>query len=113
MNQIIRGTTPTINYSFSFAASTIEKTRIYFIQGNETLLTKDEDDCTMNGNTVSVTLTEAETYLFSVKKRLETNARVMQTGGFVGATKSVFIDIDDTGGGEEILVEESTEESNG
>lgn len=101
---MIRGTTPTITYNFPFAASTISKFRMYFIQGNETILTKDESDCTFSGQSVSVTLTQEETYSFTAKKRLETKSRFMLFNGNVGGTKSKFLDVEDTGGEQEILV---------
>ena len=100
---MIRGTTPTITYNFPFAVSGISKIRIYFLQGKDTLLTKSEDDCTFSGNSVSVTLTEQETYGFSAKKRLETKSRFLLSDGTVGGTKPKFIDIEETGGNEEIL----------
>ena len=53
---MIRGTTPTITYNFPFTVSGISKIRIYFLQGKDTLLTKDETDCTFSGQSVSVTL---------------------------------------------------------
>lgn len=107
MKSVIRGTTPTIFYRFPFDTSGIEKIRIYFLQGNETLITKTEDECLMNGNVVSVTLTESETYSMSIKKRLETKARfLLGESDKVCGTKSVFIDVEDTGGEEEVLADE-------
>lgn len=101
---MIRGTTPTITYNFPFSVSSISKIRIYFIQGSETLITKDEDDCTFDGQAVSVTLTEEETYSFSSKKRLETKSRFLLESGTVGGTKPKFIDVEDTGGNEEEIL---------
>jgi hypothetical protein len=101
---MIRGTTPTITYNFPFAASGISKIRIYFMQGTETLLTKTESDCTFSGQSVSVTLTQQETYGFSAKKRVETKSRFKLSSGTVGGTKSKFIDVEETGGEREILV---------
>lgn len=106
MKSIIRGTTPTIFYTFPIETSGIEKIRVYFLQGNETLITKTEDECLINGNVVSVTLTEQETYSLSVKKRLETKIRFLLDSGKVCGTKPVFIDVEDTGGSEEVLANE-------
>ena len=100
---MIRGTTPTITYNFPFAASDISKIRIYFLQGTDTLLTKDETDCNFSGQSVSVVLSEAETFSFTAKKRLETKSRFLLSNGTVGGTKSKFIDVEETGGTEEIL----------
>lgn len=104
---MIRGTTPTITYNFPFAVSSILKFRMYFLQGNDTILTKDEDDCTFSGQTVSVTLTQEETYAFSAKKRVETKSRYLLSNGKVGGTKGQFIDVEDTGGTVEVLADES------
>ena len=102
---MIRGTTPTITYNFPFAVSGISKIRIYFLQGKDTILTKNETDCTKSGQSVSVTLTEEETYMFNAKKRVETKSRFLLSDGTVGGTKSKFIDVEETGGAKEILGE--------
>lgn len=103
---MIRGTTPTITYNFPFAVSSIDKIRIYFLQGKDTIITKDEDDCTMADQSVSVTLTEEETYMFNAKKRVETKSRFLLSNGTVGGTKGKYIDVEETGGEKEILGEE-------
>ena len=103
-----RGTTPTITYYFPFAVSAIEKIRINFMQGSDTLFTKTEEDCAFSGQTVSVQLTQAETYALSAKKRVSTDARYLKTDGTVGGTKFKYIDVTDTGGEVEIL--EASEE---
>jgi hypothetical protein len=94
---MIRGTTPTVIYVFPFEVDNIEKFRMYFIQGKETILTKTEEDCTFDGTEVSVTLTEEETYQFSSKKRLESQARYLLSNGKVFGTKPKIIDVYETG----------------
>ena len=98
---MIRGTTPRIIYKFPFDVASITQIRIYFTQGNRTIIVKDESDCTFEDNTVSVTLTEEETFKFSAKKRIDVNAR-FATGGVVGGTIHKYIDVYDTGS-EEVL----------
>ena len=100
---MIRGTTPTITYNFPFAVSSIDKIRIYFLQGKDTIITKNEGDCTMSDQSVSVTLTEEETYMFNAKKRVETKSRFLLSNGTVGGTKGKYIDVEETGGEKEIL----------
>jgi hypothetical protein len=106
---MIRGTTPTITITLPFAVSTVEKFRLYILQGNDTVLTKTEEDCTFSGMSVSVALTEEETYSLSAKKRAEIQARFLLTGGTVGGTKAVFEDVYDMGGEVEILTPEEDE----
>ena len=74
-DMIIRGTTPTITFDFPFDVSETTKFRMYFIQGKNVVLTKDETDCTISGNSVSVKLTQQETYKFSEKKLVGYKAR--------------------------------------
>ena len=78
------------------------------MQGNVTLLTKDETEISRDSNAISVTLTEEETYAFSPKKRIDTQVRFLKDGT-VGASKPKYIDVDNIGGAEEILV--TTEET--
>lgn len=99
---MIRGTTPTIILKFPFEVASITQIRVYFMQGNDTVLTKEETDCVFDDDTVSITLTEAETFMFSPKKRCEIKCR-FATGGVVGGTISKFVDVYDTGDPEEIL----------
>lgn len=56
-----RGTTPTFKFTLEFDASTIELLNIAMAQNGEVKISKNKSDCTLDGNTVSVTLTEAET----------------------------------------------------
>lgn len=108
---MIRGTTPTITYTFPFAVSGIVKFRMYFMQGTETLLTRTEEDCTFDGYTVSTVLTQEETYAFSAKKRLEIKCRFLKNDDTVDGTKSKFFDVEDTGGSVEVLAaDEESEE---
>lgn len=96
-----RGTTPTIKIKFPFAVASITQIRVYFMQGSETVLVKEETDCSFEDDTVSVPLTEEETFMFSPKKRCEIRCR-FATGGVVGGIISQFIDVYDTGS-EEVL----------
>ena len=100
---MIRGTTPMVVYNMPFEVSLIEKIRIYFLQGNDTLITKTEEDCAFDGTQVALQLSEEETYLLSSKKRLETKARYKLKNGTVGGTLPKFVDVYETGGEVEIL----------
>lgn len=56
-----KGTTPTFTFTLKFEASTIDKLNIAMAQNGEVKISKSKADCTISGNTISVTLTEAET----------------------------------------------------
>lgn len=56
-----RGTTPTFRFSLPIEAATISKLDITFRQCGGVELHKELADCTVEGKTLTVTLTEAET----------------------------------------------------
>lgn len=101
---MIRGTTVPVRLRFPAEITDIEQIRIYFMQGSETIVTKEEDDCTIESNIVTTELSQEETYELTSKKRLQVTCRYMTSDGSVGGTKPKFFDIYESGGEEEILV---------
>ena len=101
---MIRGTTPTVTITFPFAVNTITKFVMYFNQGKDSLLTKTENDLTFDGYTVSATLTQEESYLFSPKKRVEVSARYKFSDGSVGAIKPRYLDVYDVDGNTDTIL---------
>lgn len=61
-----RGTTPTFNFTLPFEAAEIDLLNVAMAQNNEVKISKGKDDCTLSENTVTVTLTEAETLALEV-----------------------------------------------
>lgn len=110
---MIRGTTPLVTFNFPFEVSNIEKFRMYFMQGKNSLVTKTEEDCTFDGTEVSVRLTEEETYSFSAKKRLEIKARYLLSTGKVFGTLGKMVDVYESGVPEEELAEQDSEGTEG
>ena len=95
---MIRGTTPTIMFKFPFDTGDISKYRMYFLQGNQVLLTKEEGDLHFVDDTVFTKLSQEETLLFNPKKRVEIRTRfVYGEDNSVAGAKSVFLDVTDTG----------------
>lgn len=76
-----KGTTPTFKFSLPFAASEIDILNVAMAQNDEVKISKGKDDCTLSGNSVSVTLTEAETL------GLEVGTLSMQLRIGVGTTR--------------------------
>ena len=103
---MIRGTTVPIQLKFPSDITDIEKIRIYFNQGSETVLTKDEDDCTISSNIVTTELSQEETYKLTAKKRLQISCRAMLSNDSVIGSRPVFFDVYDTGGAAEVLTDE-------
>lgn len=63
-----RGTTPTFTFRLPFAGDRITVLNLCFAQQGQTVLEKALPACTVEGNTVQVTLTEEETLLFDCQK---------------------------------------------
>ena len=63
-----RGTTPTITFTLPFESNQITVLHLCFCQKGEIVLEKALPDCVSAGNTLQVSLTEAETLLFDEKK---------------------------------------------
>lgn len=84
-----RGTTPTITFNLPFDVSTVRNCEVYFAQNDELLVTKEMEDCVLSGQTLAVTLTQAETLSFDDDVKLEVQARFVFTDGSVDATNII------------------------
>lgn len=56
-----RGTTPTHTFTLPFEANQLSEAYITYAQNNQTAIEKTLSDCTIDGNKLRVTLTQAET----------------------------------------------------
>ena len=73
---MIRGTTPTHTFNIPFEASDIEAARIIYAQNDKEIFTKTVADCSLNGNSISVKLTQEETFLFNCNYPVQIQLRV-------------------------------------
>ena len=64
-----RGTTPKHTFTLPFDCSEITKLSIAYAQNNEVIVEKTITDCEIDGNTLSVVLSEEETLRFDDSKR--------------------------------------------
>lgn len=65
---MIRGTTPTITIEVDQDCTAFELLEVTFSQADEVILTKKINDCAIDGNNITVNLTEEETLLFDCHK---------------------------------------------
>lgn len=77
------GTTPTHQFTLPFDVETLLALEITYSQDNQVVLQKREQDCTMEGNMVSVTLSQEETFGFDEYMNVEIQLRVLTTGNNV------------------------------
>ncbi len=77
---IRRGATPQHTFTLPFDNSFVKSLRIIYTQNNEKVIVKDKADCTFNGKTVSVRLTQRETLRLKVGE-VEIQIRLLTTAG--------------------------------
>ena len=78
---MIRGTTPTHTFNIPFDTSAVDEIKITYAQDDDVILEKHTSDCTLDGATISVTLTQEDTFLFNCKKAVEVQIRILTVGG--------------------------------
>lgn len=78
---MIRGTTPLHVFTLPLDTALCSKIKIIYAQDDEIVLTKTNDECDLNGNTVSVRLTQKETFLFDSDKHVQIQVRVLTATG--------------------------------
>lgn len=80
------GTTPTHVFEIPVSADQIEDVRIVYAQAGVEVLAKEIDDCELKGNTITVKLTQEETFLFDQKLDADVQVRILTVAGEVLAS---------------------------
>lgn len=91
---MIRGTTPTHVFTLPFDVELIADLRISYGQNNGEIICKTIDDCTLNGNTISVTLTQEDTYKFNCGQQAKAQVKIRTHAGDVLASEFIFISVE-------------------
>lgn len=76
-----RGTTPTHTFEIGVHTDDLKELVITYKQNHRTVLEKRLSDCLCDGSTVSVTLTQEETFLFASGANVSIQIRVLTKGG--------------------------------
>lgn len=74
---MIRGTTPTHEFTLSIDPSLVKDVEITYGQNDVVVLTKHLDDCTWQGNTLILKLTQQDTFGFDHKKSVRVQLRAL------------------------------------
>lgn len=100
---MIQGTTPTHTFNvyslegknkIPFNVALISKVKIIYAQADKVILTKYTEDCSMRDGTISVALTQKETFKFDHRKPVQVQVRVLTSGGQSVATYIKELDVD-------------------
>ena len=76
-----RGTTPTHTFTLPCDSSLIKSMMIIYAQDDVEVFHKDTEDCSFEGNTVKVTLTQSDTLLLDHKRNVQLQLRVLTNDG--------------------------------
>lgn len=91
---MIRGTTPTHIFSLPFEASIIADLRIIYAQNGEEKVVKKLEDCTADGQTITVTLSQEDTFKFDCSKTVQLQVRVLTLGGEALSSEVIIITVE-------------------
>ena len=89
-----RGTTPTHTFTVPFGIENVADALVVYAQSDKEILRKTVSHCHMEGNTLSVDLTQEETFLFNCQKKVQIQVRVLTTEGKALASDIITIDVD-------------------
>ena len=77
----MRGTTPKHMFKLPFDTALIKELKITYAHNREIVLVKEKQHCTLEGNTVTVRLTQEETLLFENNWNVEIQLRILKKDG--------------------------------
>lgn len=77
----MRGTTPTHVFTLPFETALVKAVKVTYVHDGATVLVKENQDCTMEGSTVTVKLTQEETLLFENNQLVQIQLRVLLQNG--------------------------------
>ena len=86
-----KGTTPTHTFILPITGDTIKGVEVTYSQNQKVVLQKDIDDCTIDGNVLSVTLTQLETFEFADGMNVEIQVRVLDEDDNVFASNIMCV----------------------
>lgn len=92
---MIKGTTPTHHFELPFEASRVAAARVIYKQGNIEVLRKETEDFKKDGNRISVTFSQDETFLFDSRISVKCQLRVRDISDKVMNTKPMIISIEE------------------
>lgn len=89
-----RGTTPQHIFTLPFDTAAVAKVRVIYAQGDIVKVVKKECDVELSGNTISVTLTQADTLRLNCSLKTEVQLRVLTADGNALASDIIRIETD-------------------
>ena len=89
-----RGTTPKHIFTIPFDVSLISDLRISYGQSGKEIVVKSKKDCTLDEQTITVVLTQEDTFKFDCTKQVQVQVRVLTLGGEALNSDILILDVD-------------------
>ena len=86
---MIRGTTPTLEFTLPFELVEIDKLWITFSQNNKEVFTVEKQDLVLGDKTISLKLSQKQTLLLSSNSMVNIQIRVVDTKGLAMASNII------------------------
>lgn len=91
---MIRGTTPTFTFNLPFDVSNVKAAYIT-IRSKRVEIEKGLEDCTLDGTTITTTLTQEESLMLPRSKQAQIQLRVLTQNGTALATSIFTVQVED------------------
>ena len=91
---MIRGTTPTHRFTLPIDTGLLRCVRIIYAQNDEVIFIKDTGDCTLEENTIAVTLTQEETFMIDCHKYLQIQIRALTLNDEALASQVLRVEVE-------------------
>ena len=88
-----RGSTPTHIFTIPFDTLLIDDLRVSYAQNNTEIVVKNKSDCELEGQAITVNLSQEDTLKFSHSKNVELQIKVLTTGGEVHISDIIVISV--------------------
>lgn len=92
---MICGTTPTHIFKIPFDTSQLKEIRISYAQDDEVIVEKNTSDCILEGDKITVTLSQEDTLKFSHRKAVELQLKVLTVDGCVLANNVIRVRVEE------------------
>lgn len=90
---MIQGTTPTHKFNIDIETGLIDKLRISYEQNGKIVLSKEREDCTLTGNTITTKLSQEETIMFDAPGNVRIQLHATTASGDSMVTKPVSVPV--------------------
>lgn len=92
---MIRGSTPTHIFEIPFDTSNIADLRVIYSQNGREIVSKRPAECTLDGQVITVTLTQEDTLKFDCSQMVKIQLKILSTNGRALLSDVMLKDVDE------------------